>query len=404
MASHAPTLLGVFTGASGDLLTSLIIGGVISSAEKESSKSNADRNEKGTRMQGSTPQHYTIADFLKWNDDEELILNPKFQRGPVWLNPARTYLIDSILRGYPIPKLLLRTQVNRETRRTIRDVVDGQQRLRAIIDFERGDFALGPKAKEYKGKRYADLEDEEKDSFLAYKLTAEQLINASDDDVLEVFLRINSYAIPVNEAELRNARFDNEFSELVKETVPLLRPAWELGVLSDRERVRMADQSVVAEVIGYFMKGVANGAESDITRLYETTADEDFDTSTLPSQEKISEVFLAAASQLDGLKGEPLVQRPHFLMLVAAIMYAKRVLPAGRLDFEKCPNPSEMLTDHEAISEALRQLNIALSTDSDDELSSTLRRFRDARATTQRMRSRQPRFEFMCLALAGRKF
>src|SRR4051794_1228376 len=112
-------------------------------------------------MQGSTPQHYTIADFLKWHDDDELVLNPKFQRGSVWPPAARTYLIDSLLRQYPIPKLLLRTTVDRDSRRTIRDVVDGQQRLRTIIDFAAGKFALGSKAAEFQGARYADLDDDQ---------------------------------------------------------------------------------------------------------------------------------------------------------------------------------------------------------------------------------------------------
>src|SRR5436190_24358266 len=128
------------------------------------------------RMQGSTPQHYTIADFLKWYDDKELMLNPKFQRGPVWSPSARTYLIDSLIRGYPIPKLLLRTTVDRDSRRTIRDVVDGQQRLRTIIDFSAGKLTLGQKAKDLAGSRYSDLTDELKDQFLSYKLTCEQLL------------------------------------------------------------------------------------------------------------------------------------------------------------------------------------------------------------------------------------
>src|SRR5207247_2544646 len=97
--------------------------------------------------------------------------------------------------------------------------------------------ALTAKAGEYKGFRYADLGDEEKDDFLAYKLTCEQLINASDEDVLEVFLRINSYAVPVNGAELRNARFDTDFSSFVKELAHDIPHVWSLGVLSDRERV-----------------------------------------------------------------------------------------------------------------------------------------------------------------------
>jgi hypothetical protein len=116
-------------------------------------------------MQGSAPQTYTIADFLKWYDDGELKLNPKFQRGPVWSPQARTYLIDSILRGYPIPKLLLRTEVDRDSRRTVRDVVDGQQRLRTIVDFSAGKLVLGTKAKELRGTRYSDLTDYQKDAF-----------------------------------------------------------------------------------------------------------------------------------------------------------------------------------------------------------------------------------------------
>lgn len=279
-------------------------------------------------MKGSTPQHYTIADFLKWNDDHELVLNPKFQRGPVWPSAARTYLIDSIIRGYPIPKLLIRTKVDRATRRTIRDVVDGQQRLRTIIDFASDKLVLGPKAGEFKGKRYRDLEDEQQDDFLSYKLTCEQLINASDEDVLEVFVRINSYAVPVNEPELRNARFDNAFSDLVKNIVRRVTPVWEAGVISPRERVRMADQSTIAEVIGYFIEGVRDGGESQITKIYENHKDDSLE--DLPPQEKVTNVCLETAQLLEDLANEPIAQRPHFLMLAAAVMYAKNELPEGK--------------------------------------------------------------------------
>jgi hypothetical protein len=286
-------------------------------------------------MQGSTPQHYTIADFLKWDDDDELVLNPKFQRGSVWPAPAKTYLIDSVLRGYPIPKLLLRTTVDRDTRRTIRDVVDGQQRLRTIIDFAAGKFTLGPRASEFQGMRYFDLEPEIKDSFLAYKLTCEQLLNASDDDVLEVFVRINSYAVPVNEPELRNARFENEFSELVKDLAKQLTPVWKLGVLSNRDRVRMLDQSFVAEVVGFFLFGVTDGGETRITRIYEDV--KSFTPSQLPSASLVQDTLLRAGALSIDLKNEPIVQRPHFLMLTAAVMYADGNLKPGRLDLDKLP-------------------------------------------------------------------
>lgn len=347
-------------------------------------------------MQGSTPQTYTIADCLKWYDDGELILNPKFQRGSVWAPQARSYLIDSILRGYPIPKLLIRTTVDRDTRRTIRDVVDGQQRLRTIIDFSEGKIALGAKAKEYHGLRYADLDAELKDSFLAYKLTCEQLINASDEDVLEVFVRINSYAVPVTEAELRNARFENDFSDLVKETVAAVPELWRIGVISERDRVRMVDQSVIAELFAFMSRGVTDGSEADITRFY--SAVRSVPRTELPDQSVLVETIRLGVDLLEGMQGEPLVQRPHLLMLVAALLYAKDQLPAGKIDYAKVPPRDTLLNDRDAAKQSLRTLNVALSVDQD---SGHFVAFREARTTTQRMRSRQVRFEYLTAALAG---
>lgn len=352
-------------------------------------------------MQGSSPQTYTIAEILKWNDDKELELNPKFQRGPVWSAPARSYLIDSLLQGYPIPKLLFRTSVDRETRRTMRDVVDGQQRLRTIIDFVSNKFALGSKAsQEFKGKRYDDLDPDTQDRLLAYKLTCEQLINASDEDVLEIFVRINSYTVPVNEAELRNARFDNDFSTYVKSLIRQVPRAWEIGVLTNRERVRMADQSVIAEILGFFETGVVDGAESDITRVYvrnkETPLEE------LPDRDLVVDVIQTAAELLSELSGEAIVQRPHFLMFVAALLYSRGLLPRGKLNFDQVPEAPFELAPVEDVNAALAELNAALDTDV-AELSAPLAQFVGARTSTQRMRSRQVRFEHFCRALTGER-
>ncbi len=352
-------------------------------------------------MQGSVPQTYTISEVLKWDEDKELELNPKFQRGPVWSAPARTYLIDSLLRGYPIPKLLFRTIVDRNSRRTLRDVVDGQQRLRTVIDFANDKFALGGKAgEEFRGSRYSDLDPDIQDQFLAYKFTCEQLLGASDEDVLEIFVRINSYTVPVNDAELRNARFDNEFSGLVKNLIRQVPTVWDIGVLSNRDRVRMMDQSLISEVLGFFQAGVADGAEVDITRIY--TRNKDATSEDLPDAHDVAAVMEETANLLkDELAGEALAQRPHFLMLVAAVMYSHGILPPGKLSYDDVPPPPELQGDQERRLEALLELNAALNSDVAD-LPTTLVEFVDARTSTQRMRSRQVRFAHFCRALAGR--
>ena len=41
--------------------------------------------------------------------------------------------MDTIIRGKPIPKVIIRQKINVTTKKSIREVVDGQQRLRTII-------------------------------------------------------------------------------------------------------------------------------------------------------------------------------------------------------------------------------------------------------------------------------
>jgi hypothetical protein len=87
-------------------------------------------------------EQYRISDILAWSKEKALEINHDFQRGNVWKPAARTMLIDTILRQLPIPKVYFRTKINTRTQRAIREIVDGQQRIRAIIDFAEDKFSL----------------------------------------------------------------------------------------------------------------------------------------------------------------------------------------------------------------------------------------------------------------------
>ena len=66
-------------------------------------------------------RNYSVRDFEEWHERGELVLAPKFQRREVWSDKARSYLMDTIIRGKPIPKIYMRQDVNPQTRRVVRE-------------------------------------------------------------------------------------------------------------------------------------------------------------------------------------------------------------------------------------------------------------------------------------------
>ena len=78
--------------------------------------------------------NYKVSDFLTWQKAGSLILSPSFQRRPVWESGAKSYLIDTVVRGLPMPIIFLREQKsNLTTFEPKREVVDGQQRIRTLV-------------------------------------------------------------------------------------------------------------------------------------------------------------------------------------------------------------------------------------------------------------------------------
>ena len=233
-------------------------------------------------MVNSVLEQYRIADLLEWYQSKRLNLNPDFQRRSVWTQSAKVYLIDTILRHLPMPKIYLRMNVDLETRQSYREIVDGQQRLRAIFEFSEDRLQLSRRAGEFSGHRYSTLDDNQKEAFLSYTIGAEQLINASDSDVIEVCSRLNSYTIPLNGQELRHGKYQGDLKWAVHNTAQQWSVLWDTyKVVSVRERLRMADDQLMAEMFGIVMNGVTDGGRRSIDRLY-SSLENDF-----PQQEVV---------------------------------------------------------------------------------------------------------------------
>src|ERR1035438_5441654 len=103
------------------------------------------------------PARYTSEDLILWQTNGILEITPKFQRRPVWRTPARSYFIDTMLRGMTVPPLYLRMTQNKTKTKSIREIVDGQQRIRSVLDFIAGGYRLAKNLKApWAGFRFAD--------------------------------------------------------------------------------------------------------------------------------------------------------------------------------------------------------------------------------------------------------
>ena len=111
--------------------------------------------------------------------------NPDFQRPAVWSTAQKQLLIDSILREYDVPKMYWRKVGERPDRY---DVVDGQQRLRAIWSFVDGEFKLSKDAEPIDDMpiancSYQTLPDELQIRFDQYTLDVLVLEDTVEDEV-----------------------------------------------------------------------------------------------------------------------------------------------------------------------------------------------------------------------------
>jgi hypothetical protein len=76
-----------------------------------------------------------ISDILQWNEKGELELSPKYQRNNVWNEKAKSYLMDSIIRGLPIPPIFLRQTVDIVTKIAIQGFISSLEKSSGEITF-----------------------------------------------------------------------------------------------------------------------------------------------------------------------------------------------------------------------------------------------------------------------------
>ncbi len=206
------------------------------------------------------PRAFSISDLYDWytQSPSQLVLNPKFQRRAVWTPQSKSYLINTIIMGLPMPIFFLRQRTDPQSMKTIREVVDGQQRLRAIFDFIDNGFSLRKAQNEqYGGQYFSELPEEVRSDILDYELTVNVLVDLEDKDVLDIFARLNSYGVRLNPQELINAKYFGYFKQLVYSLGFNFTKYWEInGLFTSANIMRMKEAEFVSELLVLMLDGI----------------------------------------------------------------------------------------------------------------------------------------------------
>lgn len=146
---------------------------------------------------------------------KELVIDPDFQRNAVWESRQKMELVESVLMGIPIPVMYLF-----EMRDGTKQVVDGRQRITALLDFLNNKFALKELniLRKLNGKFFKDLDLKLQGIFEDYQLFFYIIQPPTPERVkYDIFDRVNRGGTNLNSQEMRNALYRGMATDLIKE-------------------------------------------------------------------------------------------------------------------------------------------------------------------------------------------
>lgn len=171
------------------------------------------------------PQIFDYISERKWIDPR-----PIYQRRLVWDNKRKSRFLESLFLNFPVPPLFLF-----EHRYGEWEIMDGQQRSSAIVDFYNGSLRISglERCKDLNGKTYNECSPIVQKLFDRRRvqvttILAESGAGANFDVRKEVFERLNTGGKPLNPQEIRNCLWAGNFCDLLDElsSLPLFTRMW----------------------------------------------------------------------------------------------------------------------------------------------------------------------------------
>jgi hypothetical protein len=276
----------------------------------------------------------SVQEILESFDRGDLNITPWYQRRSVWTKPQKAYLINTLHESMPVPSIYIRHSIDIEKERSIKEVVDGQQRVRCLLEYRNNIFpAKHPNYKQ--SVLYSDLKKTERIKFLLTALSVGYLIDATDQDVIDIFGRINSVAKTLNPQEKRNSQFSGAYKQFcLKQAVDRLAFWRNYRIFTDNDIARMIEVQFISDLVMNLRQGLLDFSGPRLTNYYKEY-DEDF-----PEEDAMANRLDWLFSRLldlhaDVLKGSIFV-RPQILFSLLLVLDNMRQDPPSTTKIETC--------------------------------------------------------------------
>lgn len=214
---------------------------------------------------------YSLSDLKRLFEGNELRLQPKYQRRrTAWPITAKSSLIDTIISNYPIHPIYLSESTTLNLKR-IKEIIDGQQRVSTIIEFLNDEFPLGKNISDshLNGLHFSELPFETKENILDYELSFMSIRGATESDIIAIFSKLNSFTLPLNDQEKRNATWSGQFKSLVYKLSSIYFTFWiDFKIFTDKAIARMKEAQLISELLVTIEIGYDNYSKSKINEVY----------------------------------------------------------------------------------------------------------------------------------------
>lgn len=245
----------------------------------------------------------TIHEINRDFTEGKLFADPSYQRRKVWNDQDKVRLIETILVELVMPEVFFwTTDRDPDTGIACTHIVDGQQRINAIVDYIGGEYVLNDKylmndeIKAFCGKKsFKQLDQIYKNKIWEYPISIVEIDSeCTMVEIKELFYRLNLTNYSLNQQEKRNSR-DSAFGD--KSEALSTYDFWKKTKLfSSADARRMKDVEYCCSIYILANEGIVDQTNDTKINNYYDDYKEDFD-----ADNKLKSRILRAMSVIEDI-------------------------------------------------------------------------------------------------------